>query len=72
VKIALQYVNDSDGNLQSVQVPITDWDKLMLKLKHYEQTLEIKADLTEAFNNVAQLQRQKTKKQTLKQFLDEL
>jgi hypothetical protein len=33
----------------------------MQKLKHYEQTLEIKADLTDAFNNVAQLQRQKAK-----------
>jgi hypothetical protein len=45
MKIALQYVNDSDGNLQSVQVPITDWDKLMLKLKHYEQTLELRLTL---------------------------
>ena len=72
MKIELQYVNDSSGKIQSVQVPITDWEKLMSKLKKYEQTLKIKTDLKDAFQEVAQLRKSKVKKQTLKDFLNEL
>jgi hypothetical protein len=72
MKIALQYVNDSSGKLQSVQVPLTDWEKLMAKLKNYEQTLKIKTDLKDAFQEVAQLRKSKAKKQTLNDFLNEL
>jgi asparagine synthetase A len=72
MKIALQYVNDSSGKVQSVQVPVSDWEKLMAKLKKYEQTLKIKTDLKDAFREVAQLSKSKAKKQTLKDFLNEL
>jgi hypothetical protein len=72
MKIALQYVNDSSGKLQSVQVPLTDWEKLMAKLKNYEQTLKIKTDLKDAFQEVAHLRKSKAKKQTLNDFLNEL
>ena len=70
MKIALQYVSDSDGKTQSVQLPVTEWEKLLAKLKKYEQTLKIKSDFTESFDQVAQLR--KKKKQTLKDFLNEL
>jgi hypothetical protein len=72
MKIAIQYVSDSSGKTQSVQVPLTDWDKLMTRLKKYEQTLKIKTDLKEAFEEVAQLRKSKQKKQTLNDFLNEL
>jgi len=72
MKIALQYVSDSDGKTQSVQLPLTDWEKLLTKLKKYEQTLKIKSDLIEAFEQVAQLKKSKGKKQTLNDFLNEL
>jgi NADH dehydrogenase FAD-containing subunit len=72
MKIALQYVTDSEGKTQSVQMPITDWEKLLLRLKKYEQTLKIKTDLKEAFEQVAQLRKSKQKKQTLNDFLNEL
>jgi asparagine synthetase A len=72
MKIALQYVNDSSGKIQSVQVPFTDWEKLMSKLKKYEQTLKIKTELKDAFQEVAELRKSKVKKQTLKDFLNEL
>ncbi len=72
MKIALHYVNDSSGKLHSVQVTLTDWEKLMAKLKNYEQTLKIKTDLKEAFEEVAQLRKSKVKKQTLNDFLNEL
>lgn len=72
MKIALQYVSDSDGKTQAVQLPLTDWERLMTKLKKYEQTLKIKSDLKEAFDQVAELRKSKVKKQTLKDFLNEL
>ena len=72
MKIALQYVSDSDGKTQSVQLPVTEWEKLLAKLNKYEQTLKIKSDLKEAFDQVAQLRKSKKKKQTLKAFLNEL
>ena len=72
MKIALQYVSDSDGKTQSVQLPVTEWEKLLAKLNKYEQTLKIKFDLKEAFGQVAQLRKSKKKKQTLKDFLNEL
>lgn len=72
MKIALQYVNDRNGKIQSVQLPLTDWERLMTKLKKYEQTLKIKTELKEAFDEVAQMRKSKGKKQTLKDFLNEL
>jgi len=72
MKISLQYVSDSDGKTQSVQLPLTEWEKLLAKLKKYEQTIKIKTDLIEAFDQVAQLRKSKGKKQTLNDFLNEL
>ena len=72
MKIALQYVSDENGKTQSVQLPITDWEKVFAKFKKYEQTLKIKTDLTKAFEQVAQLRKSKVKKQSLKDFLDKL
>ena len=72
MKIALQYVSDSAGKTRSVQLPLTDWEKLLTKLKKYEQTLKIRTDLKEAFEQVAQLRKSKGKKQTLNDFLNEL
>lgn len=63
MKIAIQYVSDSTGKIHSVQVPLTDWDKLMTRLKKYEQTLKIKTDMKEAFEEVAQLRKSKQKNQ---------
>jgi hypothetical protein len=72
MKIALQYVSDTAGKTKSVQIPLTDWEKLMAKLKKYEQILKIKSDLKEAFEEVSILRKSKTKKQTLNEFLHEI
>ena len=55
MKIALQYVSDSNGKTKSVQIPFTDWEKLMNRFKKYEQSLKVKTDLREAFEEVAKL-----------------
>jgi hypothetical protein len=72
MKLALQYVSDVNGKPQAVQISLTDWEKVLAKLKKYEQTLRIKSDLTEAFEEVALLRNSKEKKQTLTDFLNEL
>lgn len=72
MKLALQYLSDFDGNTNAVQLPINDWQKVLAKLKKYEQTLKLKFDLEEAFEEVATLKKSKQPKQTLTDFLNEL
>jgi NADH dehydrogenase FAD-containing subunit len=72
MKLDVQYVSNSEGKTQSVQLPLTDWKKVVAKLKHYEQSLKIKSDLQEAFEQVKMLRKSKSKKQTLNDFLNEL
>jgi hypothetical protein len=72
MKISLQYVNDVSGHTQAVQLPVADWEKILSKLRKYEQALQLKSDLTEALEQVKELRAGKTKKQTLNEFLDEL
>ena len=72
MKFAIQYVSDQNGNPQAVQLPIEDWKRLLTKLQKYEQTLKVKSDLREAFEQVAALRKSKAKKQTLSDFLNEL
>lgn len=72
MKIQLQYLNDQEGNLKAVQIPIEEWEKLEGILKKYEQTLQVKEDLLAAFDEVRQIRAGKIPKQSLSEFLDEL
>jgi hypothetical protein len=72
MKITVQYVNDVNGNTQSVQLPISDWEKVLNKIKKYEQALKLRSDLKEAFDQVAILKNTKGRKETLTEFLNEL
>jgi len=72
MKLALQYLSDSNGKPHAVQLSLTDWEKIVSKLKKYEQILKLKSDLTQAFDEVAILRKSSEKKQTLTDFLDEL
>ncbi|MBA2746374.1 MAG: hypothetical protein H0U44_09140 [Flavisolibacter sp.] len=72
MKIALQYVNDINGNTQAVQLVLTEWEKVLNKLKKYEQALKLRSDLSEAFDQVALLKKQKGRKQTLTHFINGL
>lgn len=69
---SIQYLSDELGNTQAVQIPISEWKKLIKKLDTYEQTLKIKSDLTEAFAQVEQMRSGKIEKQSLSDFLNEL
>lgn len=71
MKIALQYVNDVNGNTQAVQLPLNEWEKVLGKLKKYEQALNLRSDLKETLEQVSMLKKKKNK-QTLNEFLNEL
>ena len=72
MKIAIQYVNDVNGNTQAVQMPLTEWERVLNKLNKYEQAFKLKSDLQEAFDQVALLRKSKKPKQTRNDFLNEL
>lgn len=72
MKIALQYLSDINGKTQAVQLPLTEWEKVLNKLKKYEQALKLKSDLKEAFEQIAVLRQTKGHRQTLNEFLNEL
>ena len=72
MKVDIQYVNDSRGNVQAVQLDLPEWKKVLTRLRKYEQKLKIKSDLTDAFQEVDVLKKSKAKKQTLTDFLNEI
>lgn len=72
MKIPVQYVSDINGNPQAVQLPLSEWNKVLNKLKKYEQALKLRSDLKEAFDQVAALRKTKSKKQNLNEFLNKL
>jgi hypothetical protein len=72
MKIALQYVSDINGKPQAVQLQLLEWEKVLNKLKKYEQAFKLRSDLKEAYEQVAVLKQTKKNKQTLNDFLNEL
>lgn len=72
MKIAIQYVNDANGDTLAVQLSLAEWEKVTRKIRKYEQTLKLKADLSEAFAQVSEMKQSRKKKQTLSEFLDEI
>jgi hypothetical protein len=72
MKIPLQYVNDNRGKTKAVQISLTEWEKVLGKLRKYEQAFKLRSDLQIAFKQVATLKKARSPKQTLKEFLNEL
>ena len=72
MKLAIQYLNDRNGTTQAIQLPISDWERVLDKMKKYEQSLKMKSDIKEALDQVSKMKKSKRKNQTLNDFLDEL
>ncbi len=51
----LEYINDTQGKPKMVQLPVTQWKRIVSKLEKYEQALKIKDDLSEAFGEVEKM-----------------
>ena len=72
MKIELQYVSDVNGKPQAVQLPVSEWEKVLSRLRKSEQVLQLKSDLKVALKQVKKVRKSKGKKQTLTEFLSEL
>lgn len=72
MKITLQYVSDMNGKPQAVQMPVSEWEKVLSHIRKSEQVLKLKSDLKVAFKQVDTLRKSTAKKQTLADFLNEL
>jgi hypothetical protein len=72
MKFSIEYIKDRRGRTKAVQLSMPDWEKLMKRLKKYEQTSKIKSDLKEAYEEVDQMRKAKSKKKNLTEMLDEL
>ena len=72
MKLALEYINDTKGNPKMVQLPVTQWKRIVSKLEKYEQALKIKDDLSDAFGEVEKMSKVGGEKKTLSSYLDEL
>jgi hypothetical protein len=72
MKIELQYVSDVNGKPHAVQLPVSEWEKVLSRLRKSEQVLQLKSDLKVALNQVEKVRKTKGKKQTLTEFLNEL
>lgn len=72
MKTTVQFINDTKGRAKAVQMPVSQWTRLMKKLTKYEQMLKIKSDLDIAFAEVKKMQQGKIRKQSLQDFLNEL
>ena len=72
MKAAVKYLNDGKGKTKIVQLPLSEWKKMLAKIQKYEQILKIKSDLKEAFHEVEVLSKTNAKKQTLREFINGL
>ena len=72
MELDIQYVNDKNGQIKAVQIPIKEWERLQSKFVTFSKELSLKQDLTKAFNEVRLMQAGKLKKQSLGEFLDEI
>jgi hypothetical protein len=65
MKLAVEYIKDRRGRTKAVQLPMQEWERLLKRLKKYEQASKIKSDLKEAFDDVDQMRKSKGKKKNL-------
>jgi len=71
----LQYITDTKGKKEAIQLPIEDWEQTQNDLKELETLRDKKAfmdDLKDSFEEVKFAKEGKIKLQSAKDFLNEL
>src|ERR1051326_9108422 len=72
MRLSVEYVNDAEGNVRAVQVPVAQWQQMLKTLRAAEQKERIRKDLAEALNEVELKRKQKQKSKAFDEFLREL
>lgn len=72
MRLSVEYVNDAEGNVRAVQVPVGDWKRMLKALRGREQELKVKSDIAAALKEIEEMRKSKTRPQTMQEFLREL
>jgi len=67
----IQYLTDKNGAKTAVQIPYNEWLEFYDRYRHLRQYSKLKKDLTDAFNEIENIQIGNSKKITLEEFLNE-
>lgn len=69
MQIHLQYLTDPAGAKTAVQIPFKEWKTLADDYKHLQEYGSVKTHLTDAFNDVSEIEKGGKTAVTLKEFL---
>ena len=72
MRLSVSYLNDAEGNVEAVQLPASDWKRVLKILRERKQELKIKSDIRAGLKEVEQIRSRKKSAKTLQQFLSEL
>lgn len=72
MRFSIQYVSDLQGKANAVQIPMVEWEQLLLKLKQYEEAFALRSKLSDALQEVEKMKGKKESHATLSDLLDEL
>ena len=70
-ELNIKYVTDESGNKTAVQILYEDWIEIEKKLQEYIEYQRLKEGLTEAFEEVKELKKNKKDRVSLNEFLNE-
>lgn len=69
--LIINYVTDQNGEPKAVQIAYEDWQRIEKLLESYKAFELLKSDLTDAFNEVKHLKKDKNLRISLNDFLTE-
>jgi hypothetical protein len=72
MEIDLKYINDKNGNITDVQIPIKKWKELLERIRQLQAESTIRKDLTIAFDQVGMYEKGEIEKKDISEILDEL
>ena len=66
----VQYVTNEHGLKTAVQIPLQEWQELLKEYAYFKQYATLKQGLTEAFQEIQEIESGKTSGKTLQEFLN--
>ena len=67
----LQYITDEHGLKTAVQIPLREWQELLKEYAYFKQYATLRQGLTEAFQEIREIENGKISGKTLQEFLNE-
>ena len=71
MELNVKYITDKNGIKTDVQIPINQWKKLISDLNHFKQYSNLKIKLETAFEEISEMENDKTNVIPLQEFLNE-